>query len=321
MSVILVTGATGFLGRYVVQELWNTTNNRIIAVRRKPDPPAHPHNRFLTNQCYDLTKQQDAYSLLWTTNPDIIIHLAAQVGGIGANRSKPGEFIYTNLQMGVNIIEAARKYRVSKFVCVGTICSYPLNTPVPFKEDDLWNGYPEPTNAPYGVAKKTLMVMLQAYRQQYNFDSVFLLPVNLYGPGDNFDLNTSHVIPALIRKCVEARRQQLPNITCWGTGTPTREFLYVADCAKAIVKAIEYTEPDPMNIGTGNEISIHDLTYKIKDQCKYQGEVLWDPSYPDGQPRRCLDISRIKQKLGWQPTYDLDTGLQETIKWYEDNHA
>jgi nucleoside-diphosphate-sugar epimerase len=321
MSTILVTGASGFLGQYVLTKLLKRNTDRVIAVKHKKEIDIK-HNNLSTVRTYDLTKQHEVENLFRMTNPDIVIHLAALVGGIGANRNSPGQFMYANLAMGINLIETARHWQVSKFVCTGTVCSYPLNTPTPFKEDDLWNGYPEATNAPYGIAKKSLLVMLQSYRQQYNLDGIFLLPVNLYGPHDNFDLNTSHVIPALIKKFIKARQDRAPSVTCWGTGKPTREFLYVADCANAIVKATyEYSEPDPLNIGTGNEISIYDLANKIKELCKYQGNIQWDPTYPDGQPRRCLDISRIKQKLGWQPTYDLDVGLRETINWYEENHA
>jgi GDP-L-fucose synthase len=250
--------------------------------------------------------------------PDVIVHLAAQVGGIGANRKHPGTFLYNNLMMGTQLIEASRKAGIEKFVMIGTICAYPKHTPVPFREEDLWNGYPEETNAPYGLAKKLLIVQLQAYQQEFGFRGNNVLVVNLYGPGDNFDLESSHVIPALIRKCLEAKRRGDKSITVWGTGKPTREFLYVEDAARAIWMATEKLEtPDPVNIGSGSEIAIGDLVRLIAERCGFQGEIRFDVNQPDGQPRRCLDITRARQLLGFEPRVSLPEGLDRTIAWYQ----
>jgi len=247
-----------------------------------------------------------------------VIHLAAQVGGIGANQKNPGRYFYANMAMGLHLIEAARVNNLKKFVQIGTICAYPKFTPVPFKEDDLWNGYPEETNAPYGIAKKALMVMCQAYRQQYNLNAIYLLPVNLYGPGDNFDLQSSHVIPALIRKCIEAKRANSDHITAWGTGSASREFLYVEDAAEGIYLATQnYNKPEPVNLGAGSEITIKNLTELIARLCHFQGKIIWDPTKPDGQPRRCLDTTRAKTEFNFVARTPFEAGLQKTIAWYE----
>jgi GDP-L-fucose synthase len=267
---------------------------------------------------YDLRGESAVRRFLADARPELIIHLAAVVGGIGANRENPGRFLYDNLIMGAQLIEQSRQAGVAKFVCIGTICAYPKFTPVPFREEELWNGYPEETNAPYGLAKKLLLVQLQAYRQQYGFNGIYLLPVNLYGPRDNFDPGSSHVIPALIRKCVEARRRGEPQVECWGTGTATREFLYVDDCAEGILLAAErYDEPDPVNLGSGREISIRDLAEMIRAQTGFAGELVWDASKPDGQPRRCLDTSRARERLGFEAGTSLEEGLTRTVEWYE----
>ena len=255
---------------------------------------------------------------LGAARPQIILHLAAVVGGIGANRESPGRFLYDNLVMGARLIEESRRAGVAKFVCVGTICAYPEHAPVPFREDDLWSGYPEPTNAPYGLAKKMLLVQLQAYRQQYGFNGIYLLPVNLYGPGDNFDLQTSHVIPALIRKCVDARRSGAPSVVCWGSGEVTREFLYVDDCAEGLVLAAErYDGAAPVNLGSGREISIHELARRIAELTGFSGRLEWDLTKPDGQPRRRLDVTRARELFGFSARTDLEPGLRRTIDWYE----
>jgi GDP-L-fucose synthase len=300
---ILVTGGSGFLGRHVLAALSQRGYTQVLA-------PTHAE--------FDLTRESDVQACLEETQPDGVVHLAAVVGGIGANRARPGEFFYKNLIMGAHLMEQARLQGVQKFVALGTICAYPKFTPVPFREDDLWNGYPEETNAPYGLAKKMLLVQAQAYRQQFGFHAIYLLPVNLYGPGDNFDPASSHVIPALIRKCVEARDSGADHITVWGTGTPTREFLYVADCADGIVAALErYDDPDPVNLGSGREISIADLARLIADTTGFRGEVRFDPSQPDGQPRRRLDTSRARERFGWQASTDFQTGLAATVEWFE----
>jgi GDP-L-fucose synthase len=253
--------------------------------------------------------------------PTVVLHLAAEVGGIGANRENPGRFFYANMAMGLHLIEHARRRELDKFVQVGTICAYPKFTPVPFREEDLWNGYPEETNAPYGVAKKALLVMLQSYRQQYGLNGIYLLPVNLYGPGDNFDLRTSHVIPALIRKFVTARREGLPQVEVWGTGQASREFFYVEDCARGLVDATaRYDGDEPVNLGAGFEIKIIDLVEKIRHLAGYEGEVVWDATKPDGQPRRCLDVSRAKEYFGFEARVGFDEGLRRTIDWFEDNY-
>jgi GDP-L-fucose synthase len=299
---ILVTGGNGFLGRHVVRALRAGGYEQIVAPRRAE---------------FDLLRQSDVERMLACHRPDLVLHLAAVVGGIGANRQYPGSFLYQNLMMGAQLIEACRRFGVQKYVQVGTICSYPKFTPVPFHESALWDGYPEETNAPYGLAKKLLIVQLQAYRAQYGFNGVNVLPVNLYGPGDNFDPHSSHVIPALIRKCLEAKARGERTITVWGTGTPTREFLHVEDAARGIVLAAERLETsEPVNLGSGHEISIRDLVRLIADKTGFSGAVRFDPSQPDGQPRRCLDITRARQLLGYEPCVTLSEGLDSTIAWY-----
>jgi GDP-L-fucose synthase len=304
---VAVTGGAGFLGRAVVQELR----------KRGCADPFVPRSRE-----YDLREPEAVRRFLEEARPDIVIHLAAVVGGIELNRRRPGTLFYDNLIMGAQLIEAARRASVEKFVCVGTICAYPKHSPVPFAEDELWNGYPEETNAPYGIAKKALLVQLQAYRRQYGMRGIYLLPVNLYGPGDNFDPETSHVIPALIRKFVEARDSRAPTVTCWGTGAATREFLYGDDCAAAIVlAAASYDADEPVNIGIGAEISIADLATTIGGLVGFEGSIEWDPSRPDGQPRRCLDTSRAVERFGFRAAVTLEDGLRRTIAWYEANRA
>jgi GDP-L-fucose synthase len=254
--------------------------------------------------------------------PDVVIHLAAEVGGIGANMAHPGRFFYANMAMGLHLVEHARRRGLAKFVHTGTVCAYPKHCPIPFREDDLWNGYPEETNAPYGVAKKAIFVMLDGYRREYGLQSAVAVPVNLYGPGDNFDPASSHVIPALIRKCEEARVVNAPEVVCWGTGAATREFLYVDDAAEGIVRAAELMEePVPINLGGGVEIPIRDLVVKIAAACDYAGRIAWDATKPDGQPRRGLDISRARQLLGWEPRQDFDAGLAKTVTWWREQAA
>ncbi|MBI5765513.1 MAG: GDP-L-fucose synthase [Planctomycetes bacterium] len=302
---ILITGAAGFLGRHVVAELRTAgiRENHILAPRQSE---------------YDLTDATQVVRMFDELKPTMVLHLAAQVGGIGANRDNPGRFFYANLAMGMNLIENARRMGLKKFVQIGTVCSYPKFAPVPFREADLWNGYPEETNAPYGVAKKALLVMLQGYRAQYGLNGIFLMPVNLYGPYDNFDLQAGHVIPALIRKFVEARRAGASNVTVWGTGNVSREFLYVEDCARAIVLATQrYDGADPVNVGAGFEITIADLVDKIRTLTGYQGKVVWDSSKPDGQPRRMLDTSRAEDRFGFKAQISFDDGLRRTIAWFE----
>jgi GDP-L-fucose synthase len=268
---------------------------------------------------YDLTREADVAKMYNDMAPSVVIHLAAQVGGIGANRANPGRFFYANMAMGLHLIEHARLKGVKKFVQVGTICAYPKFTPVPFREEHLWEGYPEETNAPYGIAKKALLVMLQSYRQQYGLVGIYLLPVNLYGPGDNFDLETSHVIPALIRKFCHAVDTRADHVTLWGTGSASREFFYVDDAAAALVMAAEkYDGPEPVNIGAGFEITIRDLAEKIQRLTGFTGAVVWDPSKPDGQPRRCLDVSRAREFFGFVASTPFDEGLQRTIAWWRD---
>src|SRR5687767_13656635 len=282
---IVITGGAGFLGSFVTEKLKARGYSDIIIPRRKE---------------YDLTHEADAEKLYDDFKPSVILHLAAEVGGIGANRDNPGRYFFANMTMGLHLIEQARISGLKKFVQVGTICAYPKFTPVPFKEDDLWNGYPEETNAPYGVAKKALLVMCQSYRQQYGTNAIYLLPVNLYGPRDNFDLHTSHVIPALIRKCIEARRRGDREIVAWGTGSASREFLYVQDCAEGIMAAMEkYESPEPINLGSGREITIRELTELVAMLCRFEGKITWDTGKPDGQPRRCLDVTRAKNELGF----------------------
>jgi len=299
---VLVTGGAGFLGRQVVNVL-RQRGCADIVVPRKRD--------------YDLTHEPVVTTLLDQVRPEVVIHLAAVVGGIGANQANPGRFFYDNVIMGALLMEYARRTGVKKFVALGTVCAYPKFTPVPFKEDDLWNGYPEETNAPYGLAKKMLLVQAQAYREQYGFNAIFLLPVNLYGPGDNFDPRSSHVIPALIRKCFEAIDTGADQIVVWGTGKATREFLYVTDCAEGIVRATEaYDDPDPVNLGAGAEISIADLVTKIATFAGFRGRIVWDRSKPDGQPRRKLDTSRAKERFGFVARTSFDEGLRATVDWY-----
>lgn len=299
---MLVTGGAGFLGAHVVKKLQERSWQN-IAVPRSRD--------------YDLREKQDIVRLYEKTRPDIVIHLAAVVGGIGANQQHPGQFFYDNAMMGIQLMDQARRLGVEKFVCVGTVCAYPKFVPVPFKEEDLWNGYPEETNAPYGLAKKMLLVQAQAYRQEYGFNAVYLLPVNLYGPGDNFDPESSHVIPALIRKFVEAAEAGKREIVAWGTGRASREFLYVEDAAEAIVLATErYDKPEPINIGSGTEITIKDLVELIADRCSFKGQIVWDTSKPDGQPRRRLDVSRAEKEFGFRAQMDFREGLKRTIEWY-----
>lgn len=306
-SRVLVTGGNGFLGQHVLAALADRGFRDVIA-------PSHAD--------YDLVKADRVAACLNETRPDAIVHLAAVVGGIGANQEHPGEFFYKNLLMGAQLMEQARVSGVHKFVAIGTICAYPKFTPVPFREEDLWSGYPEETNAPYGLAKKMLLVQAQAYRQQFGFNAVYLLPVNLYGPGDNFDPKSSHVIPALIRKCVEAVENDEGAITVWGTGTPTREFLYVRDCAEAIVAALEgYNDEDPVNIGSGMEISVRDLVELIAELTGFEGRIEFDPGRPDGQPRRRLDTTRAKERFGWEAHTDFRLGLGQTIDWYLANRV
>jgi len=302
---VVVSGGHGFLGSFVVQRLRNQGAREVIVPRSSE---------------YDLREKADALRLYKDARPDIFIHLAAVVGGIGANMANPGRFFYDNAAMGLHAIEAARLVGIEKFVCAGTICSYPKFTPVPFREEDLWNGYPEETNAPYGLAKKMLLVQLQAYRQQYGMNGIYLTPVNLYGPRDNFDPESSHVIPALIRKCVEAREHGAAEIVAWGTGTATREFLFAVDAADAIVLAAErYSKAEPVNLGSGEEISVRDLLNRIRLLVGFQGSVRWDSTKPDGQPRRCLDTSRAFAEFGWRATTALADGLLRTTDWYNHN--
>jgi GDP-L-fucose synthase len=299
---ILVTGGAGFLGRHVVTRLKEKQPAAVFA-------PA--------KAAYDLVQEANIVRLYEETRPNIVIHLAAVVGGIGANRANPGKFFYDNLIMGVQLMEFARRYAVEKFVAVGTICAYPKFTPIPFREEDLWSGYPEETNAPYGLAKKMLLVQADAYRTQYGFNAIYLLPVNLYGPGDNVDPRTSHVIPAMIRKCVEAVRNHSRQIEMWGTGKPTREFLYVEDAAEAIVLATErYNDRQPVNLGSGVEISIKDLAAMICKLTGFDGEIVWDASQPDGQPRRALNVERAEHLFGFRAQTTFEEGLRRTIDWY-----
>jgi len=300
---IVVTGGAGFLGGFVVERLKRAGYTNLIIPRRKE---------------YDLTHEADVERLYATFKPAVVLHMAAEVGGIAANQDNPGRYFFANMAMGLHLIEGARRHGLRKFVQIGTICAYPKFTPVPFKETDLWNGYPEETNAPYGVAKKALLVMCQAYRRQYGLNAVYVLPVNLYGPGDNFDLRTSHVIPALVRKCVAAKRQGDAEIVAWGTGSASREFLYVDDCAQGIIAAMErYESPEPINLGSGREITIKDVTHLIARIARYEGAITWDTTKPDGQPRRCLDVSRAKQELGFVAETSLEEGLARTVNWFE----
>ena len=304
---VLVTGGAGFLGSAVINQLSSSGYRNIIVPRSRN---------------YDLREQAMVVKLYKDAKPDVVIHLAAVVGGIGANRANPGRFFYDNAVIGIQMMEYARRFEVEKFVAVGTICAYPKFAPIPFKEEDLWNGYPEETNAPYGLAKKMMLVQAQAYRAQYGFNAIYLLPVNLYGPGDNSDLDTSHVIPALIRKCVEAKENHDEKIVLWGDGSPTREFLYVEDAAEGIVMATEhYNGGEPVNLGTGDEISIRDLAHLIAKEVGFSGDIVWDTTKPNGQPRRCLDTSRAQRYFGFRARHGLREGIAKTIVWYLANRS
>jgi len=304
---VVVTGGAGFLGTFVVEKLRQRGRAEIVVPRSEE---------------YDLRHLDAIRRMLADARPDIVIHLAARVGGIGANLVCPAEFFYDNLMMSVPLLHEAWRFGVEKFVALGTVCAYPKFTPVPFKEDDLWNGYPEETNAPYGLAKKMLLVQSQAYRQQYGFNSVFLLPVNMYGPGDNFDLEISHVIPALIRKCFEAKEGGEHEVAVWGTGKPTREFLFVEDAAEGVVLAAErYNRSEPVNLGSGMEISIEDLVHLIVRLTGFRGSIVWDTSRPDGQPRRCLDASGAARLFGFTASMPFEEGLRRTIEWYRENRC
>jgi len=300
---ITVTGGKGFLGTHLIRKLKEDRGCQNVFIADLPE--------------YDLRKLEDIKRMFDDQRPDIIIHLAAVVGGIGANRENPGRFFYDNAIMGIQLMHNAYLRKIEKFVALGTICCYPKYTPVPFKEKNLWDGYPEETNAPYGLAKKLLLVQAQAYRQQYGFNAIFLMPVNLYGPGDNFDPKTSHVIPALIRKCIEAKERGDDHIVVWGTGNASREFLYVEDAAEAIILAAEkYNNPDPVNLGAGFEIKIKDLAELIVKLTGFQGKITWDSSKPDGQPRRMLDTSKAERECGFRAKTTLEEGLKKTIEWY-----
>ena len=299
---VVVTGGAGFLGSHLVEKLQERDTGNI----------------FVPRSCdFDLREKEAIIKLYRETQPNIVIHLAAVVGGIGANRENPGKFFYDNLIMGVQLIEQARLFNVDKLVAIGTVCAYPKYTPVPFKEEDLWNGYPEETNAPYGLAKKMLLVQSQAYRQQYGFNSIYLLPVNLYGPKDNFDPKSSHVIPALIKKCIDAIENKENQIVVWGTGKASREFLYVEDAAEAIILATEkYNKSEPVNLGSGMEITIKELVELIAQLTGFKGEIIWDTTKPDGQPRRCLDTSKAEKEFGFKAKMGFEEGLKRTIEWY-----
>jgi GDP-L-fucose synthase len=304
---VVVTGGAGFLGGYVVEEL-RRRGAREIFVPRSRD--------------YDLVDMAAVKRLYADARPTMLLHLAAQVGGIGANRDNPGKFFYDNLMMGAQLIEVGRQVGLRKLVALGTICAYPKFAPVPFREDDLWNGYPEETNAPYGLAKKMLLVQSEAYRQQYGFSSIVLFPVNLYGPRDNFDLHTSHVIPALVRKCVEARERGDRQIVAWGDGSPTREFLHARDAAEGIVTAAErYDKSEPVNLGAGFEMKVGDLVPLVARLCRFEGEIVWDTTKPNGQPRRMLDTSRALNEFGWKARIPFEEGLRETVEWFEKNRG
>jgi GDP-L-fucose synthase len=299
---VTVTGGAGFLGQAVVKRLADRGVTKVAVPRRSE---------------YDLVHEADAGRMYDDLRPDVVLHLAGEVGGIGANRANPGRYFYANMAMALNLIEQAQARGIRKFVQVGTICAYPKFTPVPFREDELWNGYPEETNAPYGVAKKAALVMLDGYHRQYGLASSYLLPVNLYGPSDNFDPESSHVIPALIRKCETARLEGRDHIECWGTGSASREFLYVDDAAEGIVRAAEVMEePEPINLGTNREITIRDLVGLIAKLVGFEGEIRWDSKKPDGQPRRCLDVTRAHEQLGWAATVPFEEGLRRTIDWW-----
>lgn len=300
---VCVTGGAGFLGSYIIEKLQQRAAGEIFIPKIED---------------YDLTDPQSIKRMLDDSSPTIILHLAAQVGGIGANREHPAEFFYNNLMMGVQLMHQSWQRRVGKFVALGTVCAYPKFTPIPFKEDDIWNGYPEETNAPYGLAKKMLLVQAQSYRQQYGYNAIFLLPVNLYGPRDNFDPNSSHVIPALIRKCIEAREAGEKEVVVWGDGSPSREFVYAEDAAEGILLAAEkYNKPEPVNIGSGFEIRIKDLAELIARLSGFQGRIVFDPTKPNGQPRRALDVSRAEKEFGFKAKVGFEEGLRSTIDWYE----
>lgn len=306
---VTVTGGAGFLGSYLVEKLKKRSCQNIFVPRSRD---------------YNLVEMEAVKRVYKDSRPDIVIHLAARVGGIGANRTNPGKFFYDNIMIGIQMMEIGRQFGIEKFVALGTICCYPKFTPIPFKEEDLWNGYPEETNAPYGLAKKMLLVQSQAYRQQYGFNSIFLMPVNLYGPGDNFDPKSSHVIPALIKKFIDPQTQGLspkgtvPEITVWGTGTPTREFLYVEDAAEAILLASEhYNKSEPVNIGAGFEISIRDLVKLIVRLTGFKGSIFWDKTKPNGQPRRCLNTTKAEEEFGFKAKTSFEKGLKNTIEWYK----
>ncbi len=304
---ILVTGGAGFLGSFVVEKLRQRGCTEIFIPRSKE---------------YDLREKESIIRLYKESKPDIIIHLAAVVGGIGANQENPGKFFYDNAAMGIQLMEYAHQFEIPKFVALGTICAYPKFCPIPFKEEDLWNGYPEETNAPYGVAKKMLLVQSQAYREQYGFNSIFLLPINLYGPRDNFDPKFSHVIPALIKKCVDAIERKEDCIVCWGDGSPSREFLYVEDAAEGILLATEkYNKSDPVNLGTGREITIKQLVELIVKMTGFKGKILWDTTKPNGQPRRRLDVTKAKREFGFEAKMGFEEGLRRTIEWYVANKS
>lgn len=302
---IILTGGNGFLGKYVLEELYNR-NHKDVYVPRSAQ--------------YNLTNNSAVEQLFEIHKPKQIIHLAATVGGIGANMENPGKFFYENMSMGLNLIENSRKFGIKKFVFVSTVCSYPKHCPVPFREEEIWNGYPEETNAPYGIAKKAVGTMLDGYCRQYGLKGACLIPTNLYGPGDNFDPRSSHVIPAIIKKFVDAKEQGLPNVSCWGTGNATREFLYVSDAATAIVDAFESVDdPVPINLGSGDELSIRDLVQRICAIVGYEGEIKWDNSKPDGQPKRFLDTNRAREVLGWSAVTSFDEGIKKTYEWYVKN--
>ena len=302
---VVVTGGAGFLGSFVVEQL-RAKGCKNIVIPRSAD--------------YDLVQMDAVKQLYSDAKPDLVIHLAARVGGIGANQANPGRFFYDNLMMGTQLIEVGRQVGLKKFVALGTICAYPKFAPIPFKEDDIWNGYPEETNAPYGLAKKMMLAQSQAYRQQYGFNSIVLFPVNLYGPRDNFDLKTSHVIPALIRKFGEAKDSKKDYVELWGDGSPSREFLYVEDAAEGILLAAEqYNDSLPVNLGTGEEVAIRDLAELIAKEVGFAGPIKWDRTKPNGQPRRCLDVTRAKELFGFQARHRLREGLKKTVQWYHDN--
>jgi len=301
---IAVTGGAGFLGTQVVRKLAERGYQSIVVPRSKD---------------YDLVDNEAVKRLYHDSKPDIVIHLAARVGGIGANKENPGKFFYDNLIMGVQMMEQGRLFGVEKFVAAGTVCAYPKYIPIPFKEEDLWNGYPEETNAPYGLAKKMLLVQAQSYRKQYGFNAIYLLPVNLYGPGDNFDLESSHAIPALIRKCVDAIENNEREVVAWGTGKPTREYLYIEDAAEGIILATEkYNKPGPVNLGSGFEISIRDLASLIAKLAGFKGQITWDTSRPDGQPRRLFDSSKAEKEFGFKAKMNFEEGLRKTVEWYKE---